>query len=168
MTTIPPSIIEVFVPEDMINTPIVKVVKLSDGTTIKCDVYNHLPDDYYERKHHGSLMEFIVSGRQNIRIHIDKIAYISVEKHWCNFVFVDEEPQCAYGNLSTILSILQSGGYKQFLRIHDSYIVNCDYIVSIINNNISLKDIRCTIPIGRAYKHVIDGNSFLLSTRKKK
>ncbi|GEM_PF-3505507 len=168
MTTKPPSIIEVFVPEDMINTPVVKVVKLSDGTTIKCDVYNHLPDDYYERKRHGTLMEFIVSGKQHVRVHINHIVYISVEKHWCNFVFDNEEPKCAYGSLNTILNILHSGGYKQFLRIHDSYIVNSDYITGIINNCISLKNIRCTIPIGRAYKHVFDDISFCINPREKK
>lgn len=168
MVTTPPSIIEVFVPEDMINTPIVKVVKLSDGTTIKCDVHSHQADEYYERKRYGPHLEFIVADKQYVRIHINHIVYISVEKHWCNFVFADEEPQCAYSNLKSILSILQSGGYNQFIRVHDSYIVNSDYIVGIMNNCIKLKHIRCTIPIGRAYKHLFDDISFCINPRKKK
>jgi len=163
-----PVIVELCLPENMIHSQIVKVVKLSDGTVIKCDIKVQDPNDYYERKNHGPLLEFLMSGKTQIRIHIRDIVYISVEKHWCNFVFLDGNPLSAYGNLNTVMTILNSCGYTQFIRVHDSYIINTDYIISVDKKFIRLEKLRCTVPIGRTYKNELEKISFFINLKEKK
>lgn len=55
-------------------------------------------------------------------------------------------------SLGELHSKLQSAGIHCFWRVHDSYLVNCRYVKSFVNDKILLKELQKTIPIGKQYK----------------
>ncbi|MDE6152427.1 MAG: LytTR family transcriptional regulator [Prevotella sp.] len=61
-------------------------------------------------------------------------------------------------SLHDILSKLHDVGLTQFVRVHDSYIVNMNCIISYRNDNIVLTGGHLSIPIGHGHRHEFYGN----------
>ncbi|SOD80104.1 LytR/AlgR family response regulator transcription factor [Spirosoma fluviale] len=88
-----------------------------------------------------------IRGAQNkqIRVHLDEILFLYSER---NYTFI-KTVQGRF-TIKRSLNKMQEDLDKRFLRIHNSYIVNVDFLKSISINTVLIdKDI---IPLGRAYR----------------
>ena len=55
-------------------------------------------------------------------------------------------------SLGDLHSKMQAAGIYCFWRVHDSYLVNCRCIKSLVDEKVLLKEMPKAIPIGREYK----------------
>jgi len=76
---------------------------------------------------------FIKSGQQHIRIKFKDIKYIEAQKEYVALHLVNGEPVKTLLRLKNIEDILPK---ENFMRIHRSFIVNLDHIVTVERNRI--------------------------------
>lgn len=98
----------------------------------------------------STMIQIPLKGKTKI-IELNNIVYIESHLHKINIVCLNETVEC-YKKLNDLSKIILS--YPQFLRCHNSYIVNMDYIkefgsTSIVMNN----DVNITIT--RKYKEEV-------------
>ena len=76
---------------------------------------------------------FIKSGQQHIRIHFKDIKYLEAQKEYVSINLVHGEPVRTLLRLKNIEEILSK---EHFMRIHRSFIVNLNHIVTVERNRI--------------------------------
>jgi DNA-binding LytR/AlgR family response regulator len=76
---------------------------------------------------------FIKSGQQHIRIHFKDIKYLEAQKEYVSINLVHGEPVRTLLRLKNIEEILPK---EHFMRIHRSFIVNLNHIVTVERNRI--------------------------------
>lgn len=76
---------------------------------------------------------FIKSGQQHIRIHFKDIKYLEAQKEYVSLKLVNGEQVKTLLRLKNIESILPK---ETFMRIHRSFIVNLNHIVTVERNRI--------------------------------
>jgi DNA-binding LytR/AlgR family response regulator len=80
---------------------------------------------------------FIKSGHRHIRINFNDIMYIEAQKEYININLLKGESVKSLMRLKSIEEILPK---KDFMRIHRSFIVNLNHIVSVEHNKIILSE----------------------------
>lgn len=109
---------------------------------------------------------FCFQNRIRTRFNPLDYAYIeSTSNHYSQWHPIDrKEPVLSIymRSLDEVLSKLHEVGLTQFVRVHDSYIVNMDCITSYHNDKIVLKGGHLAIPIGRDRKHEFYGNVIMV------
>lgn len=93
---------------------------------------------------------FVKSDYENLKINIQEIKYIEGLKDYlkinlCNNKFVL--------TLSNFSSLIEKIANPDFIRVHNSYVVNLNFIKSIQKNRILIDDKR--IPISETYKKTL-------------
>jgi two-component system, LytTR family, response regulator len=91
---------------------------------------------------------FVKSEHNTIKIMLDSIHYIEGYKDYLKIHTDEQHPILTLTTFKAIESLLSSG----FLRIHKSFIVSIDKIVSVRNGKVMVKDRH--IPIGESYKEI--------------
>ncbi len=109
-----------------------------------------LTDDHSEN-HHSVIRLTINNCEENIST--DTIRYI---QSYGNYVKIFESFSYRLAS-STTHGILKLLPKKKFLRIHKSYIVNMDFIVSVNKSDVILTG-GDVLPIGVSYKKYLDSN----------
>lgn len=80
------------------------------------------------------------------RVHCSQLLYLSSEKHIVNFYLKNGDILKAYGKLDDYAVQLP---VENFLRCHQSYIVNLSHVTALSANKFSIGDIR--IPVSRIF-----------------
>jgi len=86
--------------------------------------------------------------------HINNIVYVNSDLHYIDFILTTGESLRAKMQMRQVEELLQP--YPQFIRCHQSYLVNLDYVREVQRQNFLLKNINeknivSTIPISRKY-----------------
>ena len=86
--------------------------------------------------------------------HINNIVYVNSDLHYIDFVLTTGESLRTKMQKRQVEELLQP--YPQFIRYHQSYLVNLDYVREVQRQNFLLKNINeksivSTIPISRKY-----------------
>ncbi|MFB9053824.1 LytR/AlgR family response regulator transcription factor [Formosa undariae] len=76
---------------------------------------------------------FIKSGQQHIRINFNDIKYIEAQKEYVSINLINGEPVKTLLRLKNIEDVLPK---EHFMRIHRSFIVNLNHIVTVERNRI--------------------------------
>ncbi|SDS35958.1 two component transcriptional regulator, LytTR family [Polaribacter sp. KT25b] len=76
---------------------------------------------------------FIKSGQQHIRINFNDIKYLEAQKEYVSLNLVNGEPVRTLLRLKNIEEVLPK---ENFMRIHRSFIVNLNHIVTVERNRI--------------------------------
>lgn len=76
---------------------------------------------------------FIKSGQQHIRIHFNDMKYLEAQKEYVAIHVMQGEPVKTLARLKNIEDILPK---EHFMRIHRSFIVNLNHIVTVERNRI--------------------------------
>lgn len=91
---------------------------------------------------------FIKSNNMLVKINKSNIYYIEALKDYV----VIHTKDTRYTIHSTMKDIEQKMGYDEFIRVHRSFIVRLDKIISIDFPNLHLEDDKKMIPIGGSYR----------------
>lgn len=83
-------------------------------------------------------------------ISINDLIYFESYAHTILFHLTSEDNIEGHGNLTSYLELLPA---NQFSQIHKSYCINLDYLSSMTNDSVLLKD-GTSLPIGRSRKAV--------------
>lgn len=86
--------------------------------------------------------------------HINNIVYVNSDLHYIDFILTTGESLRTKMQMRQVEELLQP--YPQFIRCHQSYLVNLDYVREVQRQNFLLKNINeksivNTIPISRKY-----------------
>jgi DNA-binding LytR/AlgR family response regulator len=92
---------------------------------------------------------FIKSSKSIIRIGFSEILYFEALKEYVN-VQTGNKKVLTYKRMKDVADKLPDN----FLRVHKSYIINCDYITKIEGNNIIIGNTN--IPVGLSYRSAFD------------
>jgi DNA-binding LytR/AlgR family response regulator len=90
---------------------------------------------------------FVKSDYENLKVNIHDIKYIEGLKDYLKINLSDDKYVLTLSNFATITEKISN---PDFIRVHNSYIVNVNYINSIQKNRILIGDKR--IPISETYK----------------
>lgn len=85
------------------------------------------------------------SDRKTVRINLDKIIYIESYSDYIK-IHTSESETITKEKISRMAELLPDS----FIRIHRSFIVNLDYIVSFNREEVTLANLE--LPFGRAFK----------------
>lgn len=129
-------------------------------TTIEMAFYKHSKEQeiikerdlYYsiiENKEETKDFIFVKSNSKLIKIKTGDIYYIEALKDYVVIHTLEKR----YTIHSTMKDIEIKMGKEEFLRVHRSYIVRVDKISIIEQPNLTLENIKKTIPIGGSYKN---------------
>ncbi len=89
-------------------------------------------------------------------IPLKDLVYITSDKHYVNFIINTQDTIRSKMTLNQIEERLKMN--RQFVRCHQSYIVNLDYVTDMQNTKLSIKNstsIMEPIPISRYYKKAV-------------
>jgi DNA-binding LytR/AlgR family response regulator len=129
-------------------------------TTIEMAIYKHQKEreieidlDYLNalqenKKVHQDDFIFIKSNSKFIKLNTNNILFIEALKDYV----VINTAETRYTIHSTMKEIEQKMGTKDFIRIHRSFIVRLDKIVTIEFPNLHLENDKKPIPIGGSYR----------------
>ena len=86
--------------------------------------------------------------------HVNNIVYVNSDLHYIEFILTTGEALRTKMQMRQVETLLKP--YPQFIRCHQSYLVNLDYVrevqrLNILLKNINEKTILNTIPISREY-----------------
>jgi DNA-binding LytR/AlgR family response regulator len=100
---------------------------------------NHLPT---ERK-----FQFFNVDKKKVKVFLDEIVFVESLKDYVRIHLSDKKIVTKFqiGALHELL------GQEKFLRVHKSYIINSDKIISVRSTEIELGSVK--IPVGRMYKN---------------
>lgn len=90
---------------------------------------------------------FVKSDYENLKVNIQEIKYIEGLKDYLRINLSNDKFVLTLSNFSSIIEKISN---PDFIRVHNSYIVNLNYIKSIQKNRILIGDKR--IPISETYK----------------
>jgi len=90
---------------------------------------------------------FVKSDYENIKVTIQDIKYIEGLKDYLKIHLSTNKSILTLSNFSSIIEKIDN---QDFIRVHNSYVVNLNYIKSIQKNRILIDTIR--IPISETYK----------------
>jgi DNA-binding LytR/AlgR family response regulator len=90
---------------------------------------------------------FVKSDYENLKVNIQDIKYIEGLKDYLRINLSNDKFVLTLSNFSSIIDKISN---PDFIRVHNSYIVNLNYIKSIQKNRILIGDKR--IPISETYK----------------
>lgn len=90
---------------------------------------------------------FVKSDYENLKVNIQDIKYIEGLKDYLRINLSNDKFALTLSNFSAIIDKISN---PDFIRVHNSYIVNLNYIKSIQKNRILIGDKR--IPISETYK----------------
>lgn len=129
-------------------------------TTIEMALYKHQKEreiekelDYLNamqesKKVHQDDFIFVKSNSKLIKLNTNNILFIEALKDYV----VINTPETRYTIHSTMKEIEQKMGTKDFIRVHRSFIVRLDKIVTIEFPNLHLENDKKPIPIGGSYR----------------
>ncbi|MBU2940796.1 LytTR family DNA-binding domain-containing protein [Lacinutrix sp. C3R15] len=103
---------------------------------------------------------FIKSGQQHIRIHFKDIKYLEAQKEYVSINLIHDEPVKTLVRLKNIEAILPK---EHFMRIHRSFIVNLNHIVTVERNRIiynQKESIVVSDTYQEAFKRFLNTNFF--------
>lgn len=96
-------------------------------------------------------------------IYLNTLLYVASNKHYLEFMLDDHTKIHSLMKLSQLEELL--AGYPQFVRIHQSYIVNLDYVKEVYRDNLlflaDYHHIVSTLPISRKHAEKVK-EKFLL------
>lgn len=129
-------------------------------TTIEMAIYKHQKEREIEKElyslnamqeskkfHHDDFI-FVKSNSKLIKLNLDNVLFIEALKDYV----VINTPETRYTIHSTMKEIEQKMGTKDFIRVHRSFIVRLDKIVTIEYPNLHLENDKKPIPIGGSYR----------------
>lgn len=88
---------------------------------------------------------FVKSGKQLIKVEYDKVLYLEALKEYVNIVTADNK-MMIYKRMKELEEQLPAN----FIRIHNSYIVNIDHIQHIADNQVVLG--KAKLPVSASYR----------------
>lgn len=88
---------------------------------------------------------FIKSGKQVIKIEYKSILYLEAHKEYVNIVSRDNQ-NLVYKRMKTLEEELP----PDFIRIHNSYIINLDHLEKIVENHVIIGKAR--LPVSNSYR----------------
>ncbi len=102
-----------------------------------------------ENFHHGFDHRFIFvkSDYENLKVNINEIKFIEGLKDYLRINLANGKFVLTLSNFNTLLEKIAS---DDFMRVHNSYVVNINYVKSIQKNRVIIDDKR--IPISETYK----------------
>ena len=89
---------------------------------------------------------FIKSDRKHIKIYYDDILYFEAQQEYVKVVLANDSPVLVYKRMKQLEEQLPSN----FIRIHNSFILNNNYLDFIVDNHASVKGEK--LPISASYK----------------
>lgn len=101
---------------------------------------------------------FIKTDKKLIKIYFDDITVIKGLGNYVEILTVNDKKYVYYKSMKDLIENLPD----EFMRVHNSYIVNLTNVDVFEDNHIVLKDVR--IAIGKSYKECLTDtfNKFLL------
>jgi DNA-binding LytR/AlgR family response regulator len=88
---------------------------------------------------------FVKSGKQLIKVAYDKLLYLEALKEYVNMVMIDSK-MMIYKRMKELEEQLP----PNFIRIHNSYIVNIDHIQHIADNQVVIGKVK--LPVSASYR----------------
>lgn len=88
---------------------------------------------------------FVKSGKQLIKVEYDKVLYLEALKEYVNIVTADSK-MMIYKRMKELEEQLPAN----FIRIHNSYIVNIDHIQHIADNQVVIG--KAKLPVSTSYR----------------
>lgn len=104
----------------------------------------------FEKEQESGIL-MIKQGHEKCKLRLQDILYLEAMKDYTRVVV----PERQYLVLTTLRSMQDKLPFEKFIRIHRSYIVNLDKIVSIKSNKIHLPGGE--LPLGKLYKNALKG-----------
>lgn len=92
---------------------------------------------------------FIKTNKKYVRIYFDEIAYIKGLGNYVEITTIKKKKHIYYKSLKDLIENLPS----QFMRVHNSYIVNLTIIDSLEDNQITVNNVK--ISVGKSYKECL-------------
>lgn len=89
---------------------------------------------------------FVKDGRELIKLQLNQILYVKGQKDYVMFVMKDKKVM----SLMNLKDLEEELNQKEFVRIHQSFIVNAQHITSISNNKVKIGNEF--LPISQSYK----------------
>lgn len=88
---------------------------------------------------------FVKSGKQLVKVEYDKVLYLEALKEYVNIV-TGESRMMVYKRMKELEELLPGN----FIRIHNSYIVNIDHIQHIADNQVVIG--KAKLPVSASYR----------------
>lgn len=119
---------------------LVKPVSFEDMEKVMCAVYRRLSEEkstfvFYE-------------NRNKVRLFCENILYFECQSHW---ILIHEKDNI-YKICRSMSDLYDQIDQSVFCRVHNSYIINFNYVKRIYENTIELYDTDKIIPVSRTYK----------------
>jgi len=92
----------------------------------------------------------IIDGRKKYNINISKITYLKSDGNYVDIVLNNNTKIITRERLN---SLVQNINNSNFIRTHQRFVVNCDYISAVDKKFISVGEIQ--IPISKSYKKMV-------------
>lgn len=89
---------------------------------------------------------FIKSDRKHIKIYYDDILYFEAQQEYAKVVLANDSPVLVYKRMKQLEELLPTN----FIRIHNSFILNNNYLDFIVDNHASVKGEK--LPISASYR----------------
>lgn len=129
-------------------------------TTIEMAIYKHQKEREIEKE-----LDCLNALQENKKVHQDDFIFVKlnsklIKLNTNNILFIEalkdyvliNTPETRYTIHSTMKEIEQKMGTKDFIRVHRSFIVRLDKIVTIEFPNLHLENDKKPIPIGGSYR----------------
>ncbi len=110
------------------------------------------------KKEHQDDFIFVKNNSKLIKLNTNSILFIEALKDYV----VINTPDTRYTIHSTMKEIEQKMGVREFIRVHRSFIVRLDKIVTIEFPNLHLENDKKTIPIGGSYREFLNNRIKLI------
>mgnify|MGYP001399075915 CR=1 FL=1 len=93
---------------------------------------------------------FIKSNKRLIKLRFDEVVFIKGLGNYVEIAISSGEKYVYYRSLKELINTLP----EDFMRIHNSYIVNLAHVDSFEDNHITLKNLKIRVP--KSYKDCVD------------
>lgn len=93
---------------------------------------------------------FIKSNKKLIKLRFDEVVFIKGLGNYAEIAMSGGEKYVYYRSLKELINTLP----EEFMRIHNSYIVNLTHVDSFEDNHITLKNLKIRVP--KSYKDCVD------------
>jgi len=101
---------------------------------------------------------FIKTNKKLIKLYFDEITVIKGLGNYVEILTTENKKYIYYKSLKDLIENLPN----EFMRVHNSYIVNLSNIDILEDNHIILKDVK--VAVGKSYKECLNSsiNKFML------
>lgn len=104
-------------------------------------------------QHHGKLS--VKTSIGNAVIYLHKLIYVTSDRHYVDFILNDKTTFHSLMKLSDLEEQLKD--YPQFVRCHQSYLINLDYVEEIQRDTVffthDYQHIITTLPVSRTFRN---------------